>query len=71
LGLKGFTAAVIGGLASPFGAVAGGLLVGLVEAYSTGYLSSDYKDTLTFGLLLVILLARPTGLLRRASAVRV
>lgn len=70
-GLKGFTAAVIGGLASPFGAVAGGLLVGLVEAYATGYLSSDYKDTLTFGLLLIVLLVRPTGLLRKASVVRV
>lgn len=70
-GLKAFTAAVIGGLASPFGAVAGGLLVGLIEAYATGYLSSDYKDTLTYALLLIVLLARPTGLLRRASVVRV
>ncbi|MGA8112412.1 MAG: branched-chain amino acid ABC transporter permease [Actinocatenispora sp.] len=70
-GLKGFTAAVIGGLASPVGAVFGGLLVGLVEAYATGYLSSEYKGTLTFGLLLVVLLARPTGLLRRASVARV
>jgi branched-chain amino acid transport system permease protein len=70
-GLKGFTAAVIGGLDSPVGAVAGGLLVGLVQAYATGYLSSDYKDTLTFGLLLILLLTRPTGLLRRASVVRV
>lgn len=71
LGLKGFTAAVIGGLSSPGGAVAGGLVVGLVEAYATGYISSSYKGTLTFGLLLVVLLARPTGLLRRASVVRV
>ena len=70
-GLKAFTAAVIGGLASPFGAVAGGLLVGLIEAYATGYLSSDYKDTLTYGLLLVVLLVRPTGLLGKASVVRV
>ncbi|MFE9360598.1 branched-chain amino acid ABC transporter permease [Streptomyces olivaceoviridis] len=70
-GLKGFTAAVIGGLVSPVGAVAGGLLVGLVEAYATGYLSSEYKDTLTYGLLLVVLLLRPTGLLRRPSVVRV
>ncbi|MGC0407838.1 branched-chain amino acid transport system permease protein [Streptomyces sp. SAI-195] len=70
-GLKGFTAAVIGGLVSPAGAVAGGLLVGLVEAFATGYLSSEYKDTLTYGLLLAVLLLRPTGLLRRASVVRV
>ncbi len=71
LGLKGFTAAVIGGLDSPVGAVLGGLAVGVVEAYTTGYLSSDYKETLSFGLLLVVLLVRPTGLLRRASVVRV
>ncbi|MFJ4274349.1 branched-chain amino acid ABC transporter permease [Streptomyces coelicoflavus] len=70
-GLKGFTAAVIGGLVSPVGAVAGGLLVGLAEAYATGYLSSEYKDTLTYGLLLVVLLVRPTGLLRRGPVVRV
>lgn len=67
LGLKGFTAAVIGGLASPAGAVAGGLLLGLIETYATGYLSSEYKDTLTFGLLLVVLLLRPGGLLRRRA----
>jgi branched-chain amino acid transport system permease protein len=70
-GLKGFTAAVIGGLDSPAGAVAGGVLVGLVEAYATGYLSSDYKGTLTFGMLLLVLLTRPTGLLRKAPVVRV
>lgn len=72
LGLKGFAAAVIGGLTSPAGAVAGGLVIGVVEAYATGYLSSDYKDTLTFGLLLVVVLIRPGGLLRgRAEADRV
>jgi branched-chain amino acid transport system permease protein len=69
LGLKGFTAAVIGGLASPAGAVAGGLVIGLVETYATGYLSSEYKDTLTFGLLLLVLLIRPGGLLRRGADV--
>jgi branched-chain amino acid transport system permease protein len=67
--LKGFTAAVIGGLASPAGAVAGGLVIGLVETYATGYLSSEYKDTLTFGLLLLVLLIRPGGLLRRGADV--
>ncbi|MCE7002291.1 branched-chain amino acid ABC transporter permease [Kibdelosporangium philippinense] len=69
LGLKGFTAAVIGGLSSPAGAAAGGLVIGLVEAYATGYLSSEYKDTLTYGLLLVVLLVRPGGLLRRRAEV--
>lgn len=69
LGLKGFTAAVIGGLGSPIGAVAGGVVIGLVETYATGYLSSEYKDTLTFGLLLVVLLIRPGGLLRPNAGV--
>jgi branched-chain amino acid transport system permease protein len=71
LGLRGFTAAVLGGLASPAGAVAGGLAVGLLQAYVTGYLSSGYRDVIVYGVLLVALLARPAGLLRRAPAVRV
>jgi branched-chain amino acid transport system permease protein len=71
LGLKGFTAAVLGGLANPAGAVAGGLLIGVIESMSVGYLSSGYKDAVTFGILLVVLLARPAGLLRRAQEVRV
>ncbi|MCE7001616.1 hypothetical protein LWC34_01985 [Kibdelosporangium philippinense] len=72
LGLKGFTAAVIGGLASRAGAAAGGVVIGLVEAYATGYLSSEYRDTLTYGLLLVVLLIRSGGLLHwRAEVSRV
>lgn len=71
LGLKGFTAAVLGGLDSPAGAVAGGLVFGVVEACVTGYLGSEYKDTIGFALLLAVLLFRPTGLLRRAAVVRV
>lgn len=69
LGLKGFTAAVIGGLASPVGAGLGGLVIGLVESYATGYLSSAYKETITFGILLVVLLIRPAGLLSRRAGV--
>ncbi|GLY07963.1 branched-chain amino acid ABC transporter permease [Actinoplanes sp. NBRC 101535] len=68
LGLKGFTAAVIGGLGSLFGAVVGGLVVGLVEAGVTGYLSSGYRDVIVFAVLLLTLMLRPHGLLRRSGS---
>ncbi|XVV09830.1 branched-chain amino acid ABC transporter permease [Actinoplanes sp. CA-131856] len=71
LGLKGFTAAVLGGLSSPFGAIAGGLAVGVVEAFVTGLVSSGYRDSIVYGLLVLVLLVRPGGLvtLRRAARV--
>ena len=71
LGLKGFTAAAIGGFASPFGPIAGGLLLGLAEGFGAGFVSSAYQDAITFSLLLIALIARPQGLLgtaRRAAA---
>jgi branched-chain amino acid transport system permease protein len=71
LGLKGFTAAVLGGLGSPAGAVAGGLAVGVIEAGVTGYVSSGYRDTIVFSVLVAVLLVRPTGLLRRGTDTRV
>jgi len=63
LGLKGFIAAAIGGLGSSTGAILGGLLLGLAEAYTAGYISSDYKDAVPFVLILVILFFLPNGLL--------
>ncbi len=62
LGMKGFVAATLGGLGSAFGAVAGGLLVGILEAMIAGYVSSAYKDAVPFVLIIVILLFRPQGL---------
>src|SRR5512142_387538 len=62
IGIKGFAGAVVGGLDSPVGVVAGGLIVGLVEAFAAGLLSSGYRDPVVFGLLLVMLLIRPSGL---------
>jgi branched-chain amino acid transport system permease protein len=66
-GLKAFTAAVVGGIGSIPGAMLGGLVVGLGEAYATGYLpqGSTFQDFWVFGLLIVMLLVRPTGLLGR------
>jgi branched-chain amino acid transport system permease protein len=62
LGLKGFVAAVVGGLGSGLGAVAGGLLVGIVEQLAAGYISSAYKDAVPFLLIFIILFFMPRGL---------
>ena len=63
LGLKGFSAAIIGGLGSLSGGVLGGLLLGLVEAFTSGLISSGYRDAVAFLLLLLVLFLRPQGLL--------
>jgi branched-chain amino acid transport system permease protein len=62
-GLKGFTAAVVGGIGSIPGAMLGGLLVGLAEAYATGYAGGRWSDLIVFGILIFVLLVRPSGLL--------
>jgi branched-chain amino acid transport system permease protein len=62
-GLKAFVAAVLGGIGNIRGAVLGGLLIGLAEQLTAGYLSPDYRDAITFVILIVILIARPEGLL--------
>ena len=62
LGLKGFVAAAIGGLGSGLGAVVGGLLLGIVEAMTAGYVSSEYKDAVAFSMILVVLFFMPRGL---------
>jgi branched-chain amino acid transport system permease protein len=67
----GFTAAVIGGLESPVGAVIGGLLLGVVLSYAGGYLNSEVVDLFGLAALLVVLMLRPTGLFSAAPARRV
>ncbi len=62
-GLKGFTAAVIGGIGSVTGAALGGLLLGMAEALASAYISITFKDTIAFVILLIFLLVRPNGLL--------
>ena len=62
-GLKAFVAAVLGGIGNVRGAVLGGLLIGLAEQLTAGYLSPDYRDAITFVILIIILIARPQGLL--------
>jgi branched-chain amino acid transport system permease protein len=71
LGLKGFAAAILGGLGSGPGAIAGGLALGLVEALGAGYLSSAYKDVFAFVIILAALVFLPDGLAGRRFAERV
>ncbi len=62
-GLKGFAAAILGGLGSPLGAVVGGLALGLLESLSVAFISSTYKDAISLVVLLIVLFARPQGIL--------
>lgn len=69
--LKGFSAAVLGGIDSPPGAVAGGLLLGVIEAVFAGYVSVRFKTTLAFLIIIVVLIVRPEGMLGREYKRRV
>lgn len=71
LGLKGFSAAIIGGLGNPWGAVAGGLILGILESLVAGYISSEYKDAVAFIVLLGILFFMPGGIFSNLKAQRV
>ncbi len=71
LGLKGFAACILGGLGNPFGAVAGGVILGVLESLSAGLISSGYKDAVAFVILLTLLFVRPSGLFGRRGAERV
>ncbi|WP_306548223.1 branched-chain amino acid ABC transporter permease [Desulfobulbus sp.] len=70
-GIKAFTAAVLGGIGSIPGAVLGSFVLGLTEAFATGYVSSDYEDVFAFSLLVLILIFRPAGLLGKAAVEKV
>ena len=71
VGLKAFTASVVGGIGSLPGAMLGGLLIGVAESFITGYISSTYTNLLVFALLIVVLLVRPSGLFGRAQLQKV
>ena len=70
-GVKAFTAAVLGGIGSLPGAMLGGLLIGLIEAFWSGYLTIEYKDVATFGILVLVLIFRPWGLLGKPEVEKV
>ena len=70
-GIKAFTAAVLGGIGSLPGAMLGGLLIGVIEALWSGYFSIAYKDVAVFGILILVLVLRPSGLLGRPALEKV
>jgi branched-chain amino acid transport system permease protein len=70
-GLQAFTAAVVGGIGSITGAMLGGLLIGMGESFSSSYISTKYTDLIVFGILIVTMLVRPTGIFGRRAMQKV
>jgi branched-chain amino acid transport system permease protein len=70
IGIKAFTAAVIGGIGSIPGAMLGGILLGLLEAIGTQFLGSEWKDVFAFGILILMLILRPNGLMGKSVVER-
>ncbi|MEJ7793998.1 MAG: branched-chain amino acid ABC transporter permease [Nocardioides sp.] len=70
-GLKGFTAAVVGGIGSIPGAMVGGLLIGVTESFTAGYISANFASVITFLLLITVMLVKPRGILGKAAIVKV
>ncbi|GGM98396.1 branched-chain amino acid ABC transporter permease [Terrabacter tumescens] len=70
-GLKGFTAAVVGGIGSIPGAMLGGLLIGLIESFTTAYVSANFASVLSFLVLILVMLLKPRGLLGTRAIVKV
>lgn len=62
IGIKGFASAVMGGLIDPYGAILGGILIGLIENFSTLLISSTYKDIISFVILITVLMLKPNGI---------
>ena len=71
IGFKGFSAAMLGGVGNLYGAVVGGLLLGILEALSGGFISTKFKDAMAFLVLLLVLFWRPAGLLGKPDQGRV
>ncbi|MBR7064869.1 MAG: branched-chain amino acid ABC transporter permease [Treponema sp.] len=70
-GLKAFVAAVLGGIGSIPGAMLGGVLLGIAETLTKGYISSQYADAISFSILIIILLVKPSGILGKTKTVKV
>lgn len=68
--LKAFTAAILGGIGNLYGAVLGGLMLGLMESLSSVYISSQYRDAISFGIVILVFLLRPQGLLGKGAVAR-
>ncbi|MCL2179746.1 MAG: branched-chain amino acid ABC transporter permease [Treponema sp.] len=70
-GLKAFVAAVLGGIGSIPGAMLGGFILGITETFAKGFISSQYSDAISFSILIIVLLFRPTGILGRKARIKV
>ena len=70
-GLKAFIAAVLGGIGSIPGAMAGGVILGIAETLTKGYLNSQFADAISYSILIVILLVKPAGLFGKKKVVKV
>jgi len=70
-GIKGFICAVVGGIGSIPGAILGGFLLGLIEQFNSSYISSLYKDVISFSILIIVIAVRPKGLLIRSKREKV
>jgi branched-chain amino acid transport system permease protein len=66
-GLRAFTAAVLGGIGNVPGAMLGGVVIGLIEAYASAYIASAWADVIIFSILVLVLVFRPAGLLGRLA----
>lgn len=67
IGQRAFSSAVVGGYGNMYGAILGGLLIGFIETFAAGYISSEYKDFIAFAILLIFLFVKPTGLLNEPA----
>lgn len=70
-GLKAFAAAVLGGIGSLSGAVIGGITIGIIETLAAGYINSGYRDAIAFGVLIIVLIFKPSGILGKESIKKV
>jgi branched-chain amino acid transport system permease protein len=70
-GLKAFVAAVLGGIGSIPGAMLGGFILGIAETFTKGFISSQFSDAISFAILIVVLLIKPTGILGKKIRVKV
>ncbi len=71
MGLKGFSASVVGGFGNNVGAIVGGLIIGISESLSAGYISSSYKDAVTFFIMILVLFIKPSGIFGSKDVERV